>query len=54
MKSSHVRNQYKSLVIWAATPTFSQEKLSNMLIPLLPLAEQKMIVDAQRKLLDVI
>lgn len=45
LRSSAVWTQYESFVVGAATPTFSQEKLSNMLLPMPPLAEQERIVD---------
>lgn len=54
MKSSHAWNQYNSFVVGAATPTFSQEKLANMLIPLPPLNEQKRIVDRVKRIFDVV
>lgn len=44
LNSSMARTQYERFVIGAAIPTFSQEKLSNLLMPLPPLAEQKRIV----------
>lgn len=54
MKSSHAWSQYKSFVVGAATPTFSQEKLANMLIPLPPLREQKRIVDKIDEMLSIV
>lgn len=54
MKCSHAWKQYNSFVVGAATPTFSQEKLANMLIPLPPLNEQKRIVDRVKRIFDVV
>lgn len=45
LRSSAAWTQYESFVVGAATPTFSQEKLSNMMIPMPPMAEQERIVD---------
>lgn len=45
LRSSAAWTQYESFVVGAATPTFSQEKLSNMLLPMPPMAEQERIVD---------
>lgn len=53
MKSSHAWNQYNSFVVGAATPTFSQEKLANMLIPLPPLNEQARIVSKINEILEL-
>lgn len=44
LNSPLAKKQYEEFVIGAAIPTFSQEKLSNFLIPIPPLEEQKMIV----------
>ena len=44
LRSTAAWNQYESFVVGAATPTFSQEKLSNMMIPMPPMAEQERIV----------
>ena len=54
MKCSYAWKQYNSFVVGAATPTFSQEKLANMLIPLPPLNEQKRIVDRVKRIFDVV
>ena len=43
--SDMAHKQYEEFVIGAATPTFSQENLTNFLLPLPPLAEQKRIVE---------
>lgn len=45
LKCSDSWKQYNNFVIGAATPTFSQEKLANLLIPMPPLAEQDRIVE---------
>ena len=44
LRSTMAWTQYESFVVGAATPTFSQEKLSNMMIPMPPVAEQERIV----------
>lgn len=44
LRSTMAWTQYESFVVGAATPTFSQEKLSNMMIPMPPMAEQERIV----------
>lgn len=54
LKSSHAWEQYKNFVIGAATPTFSQEKLANMLIPLPPIDEQKRIVNRMNEIFAAI
>ena len=45
LKCSDSWKQYNDFVIGAATPTFSQEKLANLLIPMPPMAEQDRIVE---------
>ena len=45
LRSSAAWTQFESFVVGAATPTFSQEKLSNMMIPIPPMAEQERIVN---------
>ena len=45
LRSTAAWTQYENFVVGAATPTFSQEKLSNMMIPIPPMAEQKRIVN---------
>lgn len=44
LRSTTAWTQYESFVVGAATPTFSQEKLSNMMVPMPPMAEQERIV----------
>ena len=53
LKSPMARTQFEQFVIGTSIPTFSQEKLSNMLIPLPPLAEQKRIVARLEELLPL-
>lgn len=53
LKSSHAWSQFNSFVVGAATPTFSQEKLANMLIPLPPIEEQRRIVEQMNDILAV-
>lgn len=43
LRSTMAWTQYESFVVGAATPTFSQEKISNMMIPMPPMAEQERI-----------
>lgn len=45
LSSSFCREQFNKFVIGTSIPTFSQEKLANVLIPLPPLAEQARIVE---------
>lgn len=44
LQSSAAWTQYEGFVVGAATPTFSQENISNMMIPMPPMAEQERIV----------
>ena len=44
LKSPCAKSQYEQFVTGTSIPTFSQEKLANMFIPLPPLAEQHRIV----------
>ena len=44
LRSTMAWTQYESFVVGAATPTFSQEKLSNMMVPMPPMTEQERIV----------
>ncbi len=53
LNSTMARKQYEDFVVGAATPTFSQEDLSNFILPLPPLTEQKRIVDRINELLAV-
>ena len=43
LSSSYSKNQYNKFVVGTAIPTFTQEKLANMLVPLPPIEEQKRI-----------
>ena len=45
LRSTVAWAQFESFVVGAATPTFSQEKISNMMIPMPPMAEQERIVN---------
>lgn len=54
LNCSSSKKQYEQFVIGAAIPTFSQEKLANLLIPLPPLSEQKRIVDKIEEVLAII
>ena len=53
LKSPMARNQFESFVIGTSIPTFSQEKLANLLLPLPPLAEQKRIVAKLEEILPL-
>lgn len=44
LNSSLAKKQYEGFVVGAATPTFSQEDLANLILPLPPLPEQNRIV----------
>lgn len=52
LKSPMARIQYESFVIGTSIPTFSQEKLANLYLPLPPLAEQKRIAAKLEELLS--
>lgn len=54
LKSPMARSQFESFVIGTSIPTFSQEKLANLLLPLPPLAEQKRIVAKLEEILPLI
>ena len=54
LNSSMARKQYEEFVVGAAIPTFSQEKLANLIMPLPPLAEQKRIVEKLYNVLEQI
>lgn len=53
LKSPMARSQFESFVIGTSIPTFSQEKLANLLIPLPPLSEQKRIVAKLEEILPL-
>ena len=53
LKSPMARIQYEQFVIGTSIPTFSQEKLSNLLIPLPPEEEQQRIVEKLEELLPL-
>ena len=53
LKSPMARSQFESFVIGTSIPTFSQEKLANLLLPLPPLAEQKRIVAKLEEILPL-
>lgn len=52
--SSMANKQYQDFVIGAATPTFSQEDLANLLLPLPPLSEQERIVEKIEQVFSVL
>lgn len=52
LRSTAAWTQYESFVVGAATPTFSQEKLSNMMIPMPPMAEQDRIVNMLDQIIE--
>ena len=52
LRSTMAWTQYESFVVGAATPTFSQEKLSNMMIPMPPMAEQERIVSVLNQIFE--
>ena len=54
LKSPMARSQFESFVIGTSIPTFSQEKLANLLLPLPPLAEQERIVAKLEEILPLI
>ncbi len=54
LNCSSSKKQYEQFVIGAAIPTFSQEKLANLLIPLPPLSEQERIVGRIEEILSII
>ena len=54
LNSSFSRTQFEEFVVGAAIPTFSQEKLSSLLMPLPPLAEQKRIVEKLQSVMSEI
>ena len=54
LKSPMARKQFESFVIGTSIPTFSQEKLANLLLPLPPRAEQKRIVAKIEELLPYV
>ena len=45
LQSNYARKRYDTFVLGTAIPTFTQEALGNMLIPLPPMEEQRRIVD---------
>ena len=54
LKSPYARSQYEQFVTGTSIPTFSQEKLANMIIPIPPLAEQHRIVAKIEELLPYV
>ena len=54
LNCSSSKKQYEQFVVGAAIPTFSQEKLANLIIPLPPLVEQKRIVEKIQEILSII
>ena len=49
-----VKKQLDDFVLGSAVPTFSQEDLANLMIPIPPLAEQNRIVEKVDKLFDIL
>ena len=54
LNSSLARKAYEEFVIGTSIPTFSQEKLASLLIPLPPLSEQERIVESISSILPAI
>ena len=54
LNSIEAQNQFKSFVIGTSIPTFSQEKLLNMKVPLPPLSEQHRIVAKIEELMPLV
>ena len=54
LQSQYARKCYNEFVIGTAIPTFTQEKLSNMFIPLPPIYEQNRIISQVSKLMVLI
>ncbi|OMD73281.1 hypothetical protein BSK48_05270 [Paenibacillus odorifer] len=54
LRSSIAKNQYEKFVIGTSIPTFSQEKLKNLILPLPPLEEQKRIVTKIEELMPYV
>ena len=52
MNSTLAKRQFEEFVVGAAIPTFSQEKLASLIMPLPPLPEQKRIVEKLETLLE--
>ncbi|MCQ2534859.1 MAG: restriction endonuclease subunit S [Clostridia bacterium] len=54
LKSATSWSQFERFVVGAATPTFSQECLYNLLVPIPSVEEQKRVVNVIRKAFDLI